>query len=1422
MMSTLIEAIQNQFRVFTSHSTSRRRRRVNSVSPEQLESRHLLSAVVSLVEDLNVQPSGGRDHYRIQQAEVNGITFFTASTLANGNELWRTDGTTEGTFRLTDLSPGPPDSYIFEMTPVGDQLFFRARDSQHRHRLWHSDGTVSGTQIVQDSWDGYSQGTTAFGDVAFFANIDGTELWNSDGTESGTVPFVALPDQTFVTEISPVTENRFYFMTSNRRSGESAAKTLWVSDGSVAGTKELRTFNGPNTFPTQMTVVDGKLFFSISYVGNGEELWISDGSPVGTQLVKDVNPRHVAAYPVQLTVVGHHLFFTAGNHQDEYQDLWVTTGTQETTVQLTHNSERPVRGAIFDLSDFNGTLFYRHGNTIWTSDGTQQGTVLVADPVDMRLNDIVAFGPSMLLVGTDGEYGTEFRTFDEASSTVGLLKDVQPGSGSSLFLSGTPYHVGKQNQRFVFPANDGIHGYEIWTTDGTSSGTKLLVDLHPGTGDANPNSITSVNGELLFLTSPDRNFPGRSSLWSTDSTNHSVVPQGLATEIQRFEGNVYYKKTTPDGGRQAMYLWNALGGVPVAGSPPDIVTTSPSLRLSGGDYFFGTTSGILVGTVWQLRKSAGETSPSTLVREFYHVPETYLVHNDILYFIAVTADVSTDGTQSNFSTRLWRSDGTSEGTFALSETMVGAYSGPESQFLVVGDKIFLRHSSGLIVTDGTLLGTETVSGWIPDTGSVAALQLFEGKLLVSVTDTLGRSSLWKTDGTKAGTILVADRFHSNVTQSAVTSDTVLFLARSTDTSYNYALWRSDGTTTGTRIVHTFDDAEYDFTSLQIVGNKLFFTLENSETGTRAIWISDGTNEGTLPLRHDLIPDLVLDESTQFTAYDGGIGFRAATPEVGYELFRIDATILVAAPNALTVTNTAAQTQITWPDVVGAIQYDVWINSLNNPSAAPVKLRVNDPHYLVDSDLPEGAYRVWIRSLPVLGEPSAWSTAKDFTVGAYPALFSTPTATTDTRPTFQWAGPSDVVSYEIWLTNRDTKTRVLNRNGLTSTSFQIDQTLTPARYAVWVRGTRSDGTMTNWSTVNEFNVVRPAIEFTGGVGVQRTSRPTFRWPSMTGATGYNLQVVLAGTSTSVYEANDLKGLWHAPSMDLAGGNYTIRVQALKGTDPLSALGSGQTLRILIPPANLRSTETGFAWDAVPTAVSYTYELRNSLTQAVLYSKTQASTTLTPPTPLTPGQYTLRVYTRFVGSSSPWTSLAYEVFQPATVSITSSSAATADATPTINWRAVAGAVTYEVVVTRAGITVPVYDRLNIVGTSHRVDSILRPGTYQIQVRAIFANGSRTHLSAKQQLIIGPPPVVSFANGVLNWNSINAATQYELWVNYLGTPMQAKIVYQPNTLQTSHTLSGPLPKGRYQAWVRAVRAESGEMYKGLWSVALNFDIL
>jgi len=36
------------------------------------------------------------------------------------------------------------------------------------------------------------------------------------------------------------------------------------------------------------------------------------------------------------------------------------------------------------------------------------------------------------------------------------------------------------NGKLYFNANDGVHGRELWATDGTEAGTQLVKDISPG------------------------------------------------------------------------------------------------------------------------------------------------------------------------------------------------------------------------------------------------------------------------------------------------------------------------------------------------------------------------------------------------------------------------------------------------------------------------------------------------------------------------------------------------------------------------------------------------------------------------------------------------------------------------------------------------------------------------------------------------------------------------------------------------------------------------------------------------------------------------------------------------------------------------------------------------------------------------------
>lgn len=116
------------------------------------------------------------------------LLLFGADDGEVGYELWRSDGTPEGTYRLMDINPGtePSDPGVF--IDMGDSVVFRATDPDHGRELWVTDGTAAGTHILLDIAPGVASsnpyGETRVGDRLFFSGADGgtygEELWGAE------------------------------------------------------------------------------------------------------------------------------------------------------------------------------------------------------------------------------------------------------------------------------------------------------------------------------------------------------------------------------------------------------------------------------------------------------------------------------------------------------------------------------------------------------------------------------------------------------------------------------------------------------------------------------------------------------------------------------------------------------------------------------------------------------------------------------------------------------------------------------------------------------------------------------------------------------------------------------------------------------------------------------------------------------------------------------------------------------------------------------------------------------------------------------------------------------------------------------------------------------------------------------------------
>src|SRR5205823_7601081 len=86
----------------------------------------------------------------ISMTDVNGTLFIQGEE--NGAvELWRSDGTADGTILLNSFAP----TFYYEMLNRGEHavvngIFFFTADEGHGLELWKSDGTPNGTVMVKD------------------------------------------------------------------------------------------------------------------------------------------------------------------------------------------------------------------------------------------------------------------------------------------------------------------------------------------------------------------------------------------------------------------------------------------------------------------------------------------------------------------------------------------------------------------------------------------------------------------------------------------------------------------------------------------------------------------------------------------------------------------------------------------------------------------------------------------------------------------------------------------------------------------------------------------------------------------------------------------------------------------------------------------------------------------------------------------------------------------------------------------------------------------------------------------------------------------------------------------------------------------------------------------------------------------------
>lgn len=145
---------------------------------------------------------------------VGSLVYFTPTRMAEGRELWVSDGTPGGTQLVRDIREGSTSSGPLNLTEVNEQyLAFTANDGLHGAELWISRGSAATTQMVRDlspgTGDGAAHGVASLAEVGghlVFAgkDVNGSEPWITDGTAAGTRPIADLTQGSSSSNPAPV------------------------------------------------------------------------------------------------------------------------------------------------------------------------------------------------------------------------------------------------------------------------------------------------------------------------------------------------------------------------------------------------------------------------------------------------------------------------------------------------------------------------------------------------------------------------------------------------------------------------------------------------------------------------------------------------------------------------------------------------------------------------------------------------------------------------------------------------------------------------------------------------------------------------------------------------------------------------------------------------------------------------------------------------------------------------------------------------------------------------------------------------------------------------------------------------------------------------------------------------------------------
>jgi ELWxxDGT repeat protein len=515
------------------------------------------------------------------------------------------------------------------------------------------------------------------------------------------------------------------------RGFEAISNELWVSDGTVQGTRHHRSLTRPDA--DSFTALDGRLVLGAASWRGAQNLWATDGTKAGTVALADGGVGRPFTVQGPAVAFGEALI-TAADRTPTGQQLWRIEGGR--TAPLTDLRHAATGIQPYYALPFGGDRLVLAGSLGWTGVTPEGVTDTLRPEIDFCSADgnpcldvPVAVGGRLVfqevgtarLKSTDGTLaGRRNLPLEDADGVVSLVASLgtfrdramvlgssgglwtsdgtpagtrfvtrlppEPVSGSPGLPVVAPFSAGAVSylfRRLPDPGDDTLSALELWRTDGTAAGTLRLASI-PFDKESAPYPAPALVGGKLF-------FRVLGVLWVSDGTAAGTrtladQPPGgtfalAAGETKLYAGAGYLDIDQPGAVESLWTIDPATLAATKIATFPFVGPGAPGTSLGdllGDTLFFQVTNPGGVARWW---RSEGTLQSTVRLPDFLatNVQQDFVTAGDRRYF---TACEGAHGCE------LWSTDRLGEDTRLIEDLFPGTRSSDPQILAVAGHTLW--------------------------------------------------------------------------------------------------------------------------------------------------------------------------------------------------------------------------------------------------------------------------------------------------------------------------------------------------------------------------------------------------------------------------------------------------------------------------------------------------------------------------------------------------------------------------------------------------------------------------------------------------------------------------------------------------------------------------------------------------------------